>query len=201
MNYLAHFHLSHGNDGLLIGALLGDFIKGPLKGEREPIIEQGILLHRKIDVFTDSHPLLSQAHQLFDPRYRRYAGIMTDVAFDHFLNRHWQKFHQQSLSTFSSEVFQLITSSDHLTPQAKQQAENLARYDVFASYQHWQTVKAALERISQRLVRENPLASGAQEMQRHYKLLEEIFLAFYPDLQTYVRELREKFTQDGYDPT
>lgn len=196
MNYLAHFHLSHGNNDLLIGALLGDFIKGPLKGERQRSIEQGIFLHRKIDAFTDSHPLLKQAHQLFSPRYRRYAGIMTDVAFDHFLNQHWQQFHQQSLGIFSKEVFQLITTSDHLTPPAKHQAENLARYDVFANYQHWQTVEAALERIGQRLARENPLASGAQAMEPHYDVLEDIFLAFYPELQAHVKELREGFSQD-----
>ena len=75
MNYLAHFHLSYGSDDLLIGALLGDFIKGPLKGERKSLLNRVFWLHRKIDVFTDSHPLLKQAHQLFQPRYRRYAGI------------------------------------------------------------------------------------------------------------------------------
>ena len=193
MNYLAHFHLSHGNDDLLIGALLGDFIKGPLKGERERSIEQGIFLHRKIDAFTDSHPLLKEAHQLFSQPYRRYAGIMTDVAFDHFLNQHWLQFHQQSLATFSQEIFQLITSSDHLTPPAKRQAESLARYDVFENYQHWQTVEAALERISQRLIRENPLASGAMEMHQHYSKLEDVFLEFYPELQKHVSELRREF--------
>ncbi len=193
MNYLAHFHLSHGNDNLLIGALLGDFVKGPLKGEREASVEQGIYLHRKIDAFTDAHPRLKQAHQLFSPSYRRYAGIMTDVAFDHFLNQHWQHFHQQPLSTFSQEVFQLITSSDQLTAPAKRQAENLARYDVFENYQHWATVEAALERISQRLLRENPLASGAREMQEHYQTLEKVFLEFYPELQQHVLELRRGF--------
>ena len=194
MNYLAHFHLSYGNDDLLIGALLGDFVKGSLKGERKKSIEQGIFLHRKIDIFTDTHPLLKQTHQLFQPRYRRYAGIMTDVAFDHFLNRHWQQFHQQPLSIFSKEVFQLITTSDHLTPPAKYQAENLARYDVFANYQYWQTVDAALKRISQRLARDNPLASAAHAMELHYKALEAIFLTFYPELQAHVSELRQEFS-------
>ncbi len=195
MNYLAHFHLSHGNDDLLIGALLGDFIKGPLKGEHGQAIEQGIFLHRKVDAFTDSHPLLKQAHQLFPQPYRRYAGIMTDVVFDHFLNQHWQQFHPQSLSTFSQEVFQIITTSHHLTPPAKRQAESLARYDVFENYQHWETVEAALKRISQRLVRENPLALGAREMQAHYSALEEVFLQFYPELQQHVLTLRKGFYQ------
>ena len=69
MNYLAHFHLSHGNDDWMTGALLGDFVKGPLKGERSKALEQGILLHRKIDAFTDRHPQLNATQQLFDPMY------------------------------------------------------------------------------------------------------------------------------------
>ena len=119
MNYLAHFHLSHGDDDLIVGALLGDFVKGPLKGERDRRIEQGILLHRKIDAFTDSHLALRETHQQFDPRYRRFAGIMTDVAFDFFLNQHWQRFHHQPLDQFCQHVYQLLSSADQLTPAAK----------------------------------------------------------------------------------
>ena len=80
-----------------------------------------------------------------------------------------------SHSVFSAKSFQLITTSDHLTPPAKYQAENLARYDVFASYQYWQTVEAALKHIGQRLARENPLTSAAHAMKPHYKALEAIF--------------------------
>ena len=193
MNYLAHFHLSHGDDHLLLGALLGDFVKGPLKGERSKYLEQGILLHRKIDAFTDSHAQLKQAQQFFSPEYRRYAGIMTDVVFDHFLNRHWSEFHHQSLSTFSQQIYQLLDNSDQLSGAAKLQANNLSRYDVFQNYQHWQTVEAALSRINQRLIRSNPLATAAQEMKQYYDELEQVFLIFYPQLEHYVAEIRESF--------
>mgnify|MGYP003629303282 FL=1 len=68
MNYLAHFHLAQqlasrcGLDerdamqqGLLIGGLLGDFVKGPLRGNYPATWEVGIRLHRRIDALTDSH--------------------------------------------------------------------------------------------------------------------------------------------------
>ncbi|WP_101758782.1 ACP phosphodiesterase [Oceanicoccus sp. KOV_DT_Chl] len=195
MNYLAHFHLSHGDDELLLGALLGDFIKGPLKGERSPGLEQGILLHRKIDAYTDQHSLPKQAQQLFAPEFRRYSGIMTDVVFDHFLNQHWHLFHHQPLTTFSQQVYQLIVESTHLTAAAQQQANNLARYDVFENYKHWQTVAAALQRIGQRIKRDNPLALAAEEMEQHYPALEQIFLEFYPQLQSHAQQIKKEFNQ------
>ena len=193
MNYLAHFHLSAGNDDLLLGALLGDFVKGPLQGERRSGLEQGIALHRKIDAFTDSHRDLRLTQQLFNPRYRRFAGIMTDVIFDHFLNHHWQQFHPQSLDNFSRDVYHLLAHSSELPAAARRQADNLARYDVLVGYRHWQTVEAALTRIGQRIRRDNPLATAAAELQRHCAELEQVFLNFYPELQRYVKDIRQAF--------
>ncbi len=192
MNYLAHFHLGHGSNDLLVGALLGDFIKGPLTGRHGEGLEQGILLHRKIDAFTDQHPALRQAQQLFAPQYRRYAGIMTDVLFDHFLNRHWSQFHPQPLTDFSLHVYQLL-DSQNLPATAKRQADNLCRYDVLVNFQHWQTVEGALLQISQRIRRDNPLATAAAELEKHYAELERVFLAFYPELESHADNVRRGF--------
>ena len=196
MNYLAHFHLSDGDDNLIIGALLGDFVKGPLNGVRIKPIEQGIQLHRKIDAFTDSHRLLKQCHQQFDPTFRRFAGIMTDVVFDHFLNIHWQQFNSQPLPLFSERIYQLLDDNEYLPPSAQYLADRLSEYDVFGNFRHWQTVKGALLRISQRLKRDNPLPIAATELEKNYHLLEETFLAFYPQLQQHVLQQRQLFLHD-----
>lgn len=193
MNYLAHFHLSHGDDDLLVGALLGDFVKGPLKGERSKTLEQGIYLHRTIDAFADRHQPLVDLQRSFAPEFRRYAAIMTDVVFDHFLNQHWDTFHKQSLPVFSAEIYQLLGNTPHLMPQARAQADNLSRYNVFENFQHWQTVDGALARISQRIKRDNPLAAAALELEKHYAELEAMFLQFYPQLQEHVRLVRTQF--------
>ena len=194
MNYLAHFHLSHGNNDLLIGALLGDFIKGPLTGKHGKNLEQGILLHRKIDAYTDTHPQLITLHQSFQPHYRRYASIMTDVAFDHFLNKHWQLFHNQSLDIFSQEVFTLLDDFEDMPKDAKILAGNLSRYNAFKLYQHWPTIEQVLTRISARLKHTNPLATAADELYIHYPEIEKVFLDFYPQLQQHVSTIRQTFT-------
>ena len=185
MNYLAHFHLSYGDRPLLLGALLGDFVKGPLAGDFDTGIEKGILLHRKIDAFTDSHPEIRAACRRFAPRYRRYGGILLDIVFDHFLSRHWQQFHERSLQAFSDEIYSLLAGTDQLEDGARRQADRLVRYNVLAGFGDWRTVEAALARVSEKLARENPLIHAPEELAYHYDYLETLFLGFYPQLVTY----------------
>ncbi len=130
-------------------------------------------------------------HKRLQPRYRRFAGIMLDVIFDHFLSRHWQSFHDDSLENFSHAVF-LIFHQAELSGEARRQAINLSRYNVFVNYQHWATVEAALESISQRIKRANPMADAVPELLSHYDDLERVLIDFYPLLEAYVIEQREQ---------
>lgn len=191
MNYLAHFHLGAGNEGLVIGGLLGDFVKGPLNGHYPKDWELGIKLHRQIDSFTDNHPVLKDCQQMLAPSYRRYSGIMLDVLFDHFLNQHWQRFHPQTLTAFSTEIYEILTHAENMPKAARQQADVLIRHDVLGNYRHWQTVEATLQKISKRLRRENPLMSAAAALKPHYDELERFFLLFYPSVQNYAEDFRK----------
>lgn len=193
MNYLAHFHLSHGDDDLLVGALLGDYVKGPLSGQLPEGLEQGVMLHRRIDAFTDRHSELRAALALFEPRFRRYGGIMLDIACDHFLSQHWQQYHHQPLDQFNRQVYQLIDRHPALPSAARQQAERLIRYDVLGSFDDWRTVEAALARVGQRLQRDNPLAEAAPQLEQHYHQLETLFEEFYPQLMDHCEAVRRQF--------
>jgi len=193
LNYLAHFHLAQGSADLTIGALLGDFIKGPLAGRHSPVVEDGIRLHRNIDGFTDRNLCVKQCQQRFDPRFRRYSGIMTDVVFDHFLSIHWQQFHPQSLEIFSAEVFHCLEHSDALPEAARQLATALHRHDVFQRYQQWPTVASALSSIGKRLRGVNPLVEAGDELLQHYDQLEQTFFEFYPELQQFCQQQRSGF--------
>jgi len=100
MNYLAHLALiptscRDREDALRIGNLLGDFIKGTESSLRLqfPVdLVDGIKLHRAIDKFTDAHPSFLESKQLLAPERRRYAGIVLDIIYDHFLSIHWKTY-------------------------------------------------------------------------------------------------------------
>ena len=65
MNFLAHLYLSGEDDEVKLGNFIGDYVKGSKYLEYAEKIKKGILLHRKIDSFTDSHPLIKEASEAF----------------------------------------------------------------------------------------------------------------------------------------
>jgi acyl carrier protein phosphodiesterase len=85
MNYLAHAYLSFEITDITIGNMISDFVKGKQKLDYPIAIQQGIMLHRFIDSFTDSHAVTRQAKSFFKEAYGLYAGPLVDVVYDHFL--------------------------------------------------------------------------------------------------------------------
>ena len=85
VNYLAHAYLSFGIPDIVVGNLISDFVKGKKQLEYPDSIRKGIILHRAIDTFTDTHPVTRHAKSYFRAAYGLYSGALTDVAYDHFL--------------------------------------------------------------------------------------------------------------------
>lgn len=192
MNFLAHFHLAWPDEGLVAGGLEGDYYKGPLRGELPPALERGVRLHRAIDAYTDSHPVLQQLRRQLPPELRRYAGILIDLCFDHYLSRHWDSYSSIHLPDFNHRIYRtLVTHENTLSHGARNMLARLLEYDVLNLYLDWDTVPATAARIGQRFKRHNPFLDVDQALTPLRDTLEEAFLDFYPQLQVFSRQ-REK---------
>lgn len=102
MNYLSHIFLSGDNRQLQVGNFIGDFVKGKSHENYPPDIQRGILLHREIDRFTDSHPVFLETVEMLRPVFNRYSGIVADMYFDHFLASDFKKYHPSKNSSSNS---------------------------------------------------------------------------------------------------
>lgn len=194
MNDLAHFHLAahHGGRDALVGALLGDYLKGPIErnwpGDWPGHWRQGVMLHRRIDALCDNHPLVVRERAEFSPEMRRYGGIVMDVAMDHLLAHHWHRFCTQPLPEFATAVYAALEPALPVMPEAaRERARNLIRYDALTRFRDPEVVPATLARIGQRLSRRTPLLDAAPEFERRLPALESCFLDFYPELMRRVR--------------
>ena len=191
MNFLAHFHLAWPVDGLLAGGLEGDYYKGPLKGELPHSIEQGVKLHRSIDAYTDAHPLIRQLCREFPPELRRYAGILIDLSFDHYLSLHWGKYSPLELKTFNESVYgSLHTQRASLSDAANRMLQRIIDYDILGLYGDWETVPASAARIGERFKRHNPFEEVDSHLTPVKLRLEEVFLQFYPQLQDFAAQTK-----------
>lgn len=187
MNFLAHLHLAGAEPGAQLGGLYGDFVKGPLRGEWPEDIEAGIVLHRRIDAFTDSHPRLLQAKALFPAERRRYAGILIDLFFDHCLALHWSDYAQEPLDRFTDRAYRLLLAQPQLPGRLADIAPRMARQDWLGSYRDFATLQRVLTNMGARLSRPDALVGGMADLQRLYEPLSGEFRLFYPELQAHAR--------------
>lgn len=105
MNYLAHIFLSGNNHQLQIGNFIGDFVKGSRMNKYPENIRKGIILHRKIDEFTDNHLVVREAIGLLKPEFGRYSAIVIDMYFDYFLAINFRKYASGSLHLFAFRFY------------------------------------------------------------------------------------------------
>ena len=198
MNYLAHLHIAHRAGSNLLGNLLGDFVRGNPDEAYGQAIANGIRLHRRVDMFTDTHATSKQLKQLFPESLKRYAPIALDMFWDHCLARQWSDFHAESLDDFVRQCSDKIKhqQQDTALPDGYLRlVDKLWAQQWLQSYREFDNTCYALERIAQRRPKLAPLAECNHCLAEHYPLLTAHFSAFYQlvmeDALTFNRSLEK----------
>ncbi|MEW6494740.1 MAG: ACP phosphodiesterase [Cyanobacteriota bacterium] len=183
MNYLAHLYLAEDSPESIIGNLLGDFIKGQRLSDYSEAIKRGIKFHQQVDIYTDSHPVFRQSKRLISSINGRYAGILIDVFYDHFLAKHWLIFSSVSLKEFSLKVYKILQVNEGILPDPlKRFLPTMIQRNLLMSYANIQGIDTALKKISLRVKRENNLGNAIEELINNYERLELDFYRFFPQL-------------------
>ena len=188
MNYLAHLYLADTSDEFLIGSFLGDFVKGSIGDQYSPEISTGIIFHRKIDTFADAHEKTVASRNLFSREKRRFAGIILDICYDHFLTKHWSEYSDTVLSEYIVHVYDLLQKyQDNFPRRLKIVLPRLINQNWLGTYATLTGVEITLNRIAKRISRKNSLEGSMAEIRSNYADLEANFLAFFPDLVAYAK--------------
>ena len=195
MNHLAHALLAGADADLLLGSLLGDFWRGAPDPVWPDGVRAGVLLHRKIDVYTDSHPVVADARSLFEAPWRRYAGILLDVYFDHALARAWPA-DAEPLERLSARVAALLErNAGWLPADLNRFAGYFRANDLFAAYADPRMIERVLGGISRRLRHPNLLGEAGPALWERGQELDAAFARFFPQLQAHARELRRELSE------
>ncbi len=183
MNFLAHAYLSGDDPEVLFGNFVADGIKGTAAQDYPEGIRRGIALHRRIDAFTDTHPIVKQSVARLQPQFRKYAVVIVDIYYDHFLSRNWQNYSDQDLVAFSSTVYKTLIRRYHILPKRTK------RILPFMIAQNWLVGYANLHdlnRVFRGMARRARFDSGMEHavpfLKQHYSEFDEEFKLFFPDL-------------------
>jgi len=193
MNYLAHLFLAKNTAESQIGNLLGDFVKGHLE-QYETIysneIITGIKTHRQVDFFTDTHPIYLRSKNRISNSYRRLAGIIIDICYDHFLANHWNLFSHENLDIFVQKIYVILKNNQEILPERlKKILPRIISENWLSSYKNISGINLTFVRLSKRLKRENNLATATNELLKNYPEIESDFLIFFPEVINYVQTL------------
>jgi len=192
VNYLAHFLLAAHSDRALVGAFLGDFVKGAVAGF-DPDIALEIQIHRRIDAACDAHPVMIAARERFAPERRRFAGIALDVFHDHALARDWPQYSDLALARFAERAYRALDKhAAILPPNARLTAERMAAQDWLTAYAQFRGARRALAGIARRLSRGGErLEACVIDLERHYDALSAGFAPLFADLAQVASDARQ----------
>lgn len=187
MNYLAHLLLAGDNPAHLVGHMLGDFVRPREIAGYPPQIQAGIVMHQRVDAFSDAHPVFADSRRRFQPPYRRYAGILVDLAYDHFLAKHWREYSPRvDLPEFAERAYAVLGEHQAILPERLQRVlPYMVADDWLCSYQEWENIGRALQGIARRLRRPNPLPTAMPALESSYAGLDSDFQRFFPELHEF----------------
>ncbi len=188
MNFLSHLYLSGNSEGLLIGNFIADSVKGSDYKFFSTPIQQGIVLHRKIDSFTDSHEIVEQSKQRLREKYRKYASVIVDVYYDHFLAKNWHLYSNESLKTYVQKIYLLIQKNNDILPlKSAQFTKYMLHHNILEAYSELDGINRVLQGMAHRASFESNMEKAIVDLQEHFLLFENEFKLFFPELQLFVK--------------
>lgn len=164
--------------------MLGDMVKGKLMKDIHPEVRQGVLLHRQIDAFTDSHAIVLEVIANFKPTLGRYAGIAVDVLFDHYLAKNWSSYHILSFEQYQQDLFKDYRSVSHqLTEKMCSIADLIEERKWMFQYQSLEGLQNIYEQMSKRVDNRVFFPASMPVIDQKGGELEKLFVQFFQELQ------------------
>lgn len=185
MNFLAHISLSGDNDLIKIGNFMADGIRGKQFENYHSEIQKGIILHRFIDTYTDSHPIFRESTKRLHPEYHHYAGVIVDVFYDHFLAKNWNQYSEEKLETFVARFYKSLHDNYNLLSE---RAQGMMPYMIdrnwLVSYKTVEGIHEILTQMDGRTKNESKMRFASNELKLYYNDFENEFTNFFEDLRT-----------------
>lgn len=197
MNYLAHIFLSGDDDRIKIGNFIADGIKGNKYKSYPKNIQLGILLHRKIDWFSDNDDIVKKSKRRLDKRYGHYKGVIIDIFYDHYLAKNWKNYSDVPLKEYTHEFYTILQDNIEILPE---RIQYLMKYmindDWLSNYANLKGIERVLIGMNRRTKEVSKMNLAIHDLEAKYEEFEEDFELFFNKLSNFsdktLKELYEK---------
>lgn len=189
MNFLAHLYLSPPDEKVILGNFFADAVKGNGFEKYEEPIKNGIILHRNIDTFTDSHPVFIKSASRLRPVYRMYSRVIVDIYYDHFLARMWDNYSDTDLTEFVQSTYRILARNYLLLPKrSKRILPWMIAQNWLAGYANFRDLERVFMGMSRRTGYKSGMENAVSDLKKNYEEFQQEFQEFFPEIVGYVKE-------------
>ena len=189
MNFLAHIYLSYNDDEITLGNFIADSIRGN-KFKHLPLrVQKGILLHREIDTFTDTHPIPKMSSKRLHENYSHYSRVIVDIFYDHFLAKNWKRYSETPLDTFVDNFYDLLEDHYTILPVGvKRMMPYMIADNWIFNYSKMDGIAKVLNGMNRRTNNKSKMNFAILDLEQHYEAFEKEFTDFFEELMTFSKQ-------------
>lgn len=173
----------------MVGNFIADSIRGKNFLQFEEKIAEGIIMHREIDTFTDSHPVVSRSKNLLRKEFNHYSGVIVDVFYDYFLAKNFSKYSDEELLDFTKRAYKIFHQHFEILPERN---KNILKFmeanNWLLSYATTEGIDRALTGMSRRVKHESGMERATFFLIEHEKEFESHFNEFFPQMILHLKE-------------
>ena len=189
MNFLAHIYLSFGDDEITIGNFIADSIRGNKYKHLPDRIQKGILLHREIDTYTDSHPIARTSSKRLHKNYSHYSRVIVDIFYDHFLAKNWQQYSDTPLDLFVENFYDLLEANISILPDnTKRMIPYMISDNWLLNYAKMDGISRVLGGMNRRTNNKSKMNYAILDLEKDYDAFELEFTDFFKELETFSKQ-------------
>lgn len=189
MNFLAHIYLSFGDNEITIGNFIADSIRGNKYKHLPDRIQKGILLHREIDTYTDSHPIARTSSKRLHKNYSHYSRVIVDIFYDHFLAKNWQQYSDTPLELFVENFYDLLEANISILPDnTKRMIPYMISDNWLLNYAKMDGISRVLSGMNRRTHNKSKMNYAILDLEKDYDAFELEFTDFFKELETFSKQ-------------
>ncbi len=183
VNFLAHQVLGAAKDGWALGNWIADLMKGESINDYPREVQEGILIHRHIDAFTDAHPEVKAAIAILRDQHHKYAPVVLDILFDHILAKDFEQLTGFEISRFAAGAYErLLGFYPFLLQKHQDRLDSMISYRWLEKYHQLEALEDVFLRLKRRARFRGNFEHAIQSYQTHQAALNAHFDSFWPEL-------------------
>ena len=184
MNFLGHLLVSGNAPLTIVGNFMADAVKGRDLSGWSAGLQTGIRMHRRIDSYTDNHPLTLKGRERLRSHCGKYAGVALDLFYDHAIASRWSELSVEPLPAFAQRMYALLLSNAFLMPErTRTMLPYMVKNDWLTSYSAIAGITRALNGLAARVPGGEALLGAEAVLEEHHAAFEEECMLFLPQLE------------------